>query len=228
MEIWLDTINIELIKKFTSIVNIAGVTTNPTILASSIGTDIDTLANNILQIQSGMLAIQVVARTMDEIIMQANNITTKFGNRVVIKIPANTAGYMAISHLSKNGVNTLATAVYEEKQVLLSSIAGSQYIAPYLSRINQQSSSGLDIIDGMLQIIKTNSYNSKLMIAAIKSVEQLVILSKMQAHAVTIPESVILELLADNHNTEQSIDEFDANFQKNQEMSESFFKNFAI
>ena len=66
------------------------------------------------------------------------------------------------------------------------------------------------------------------MIAAIKSVEQLVILSKMQAHAVTIPESVILELLADNHNTEQSIDEFDANFQKNQEMSESFFKNFAI
>ena len=224
MEIWLDTINLELIKKFTNIVDIAGVTTNPSILANSIGADIDTLTNDVLRIQSGMLAIQVLARTTEDIIKQANKITDKFGNRVVIKIPANIAGYTAISHLSKNGVNTLATAVYEEKQVLLSSIADAQYIAPYLSRINQQSSSGLDIISGMIQIIKTNSYSSKLMVAAIKSVEQLIVVSKTGVHAVTIPESVILELLADNHNTEQNIDEFAVNFQKNQQMSESFFK----
>lgn len=215
MEIWLDTIDINIINKMNNIIPITGVTTNPAILSISKEHGFKLQMDKLLNNQCGLLAIQVLAENSDNMVNEALAIINSFGSRIVIKIPSTYEGFKAIKILKTQQIKTLATAVYEEKQALIAGLLNTNYIAPYFSRINSISNNGISKINSMLSILKINNLNSKLMVASIKTVEQLIEISKLGVHAITIPEDVILELIKENKNTNSDTLDFNKQFQEN-------------
>lgn len=224
MEIWLDTIDANTIKNILDIINITGITTNPSILAESKEDGFKKQINKLLDIQSGFVAIQVLGTTAIEITKQATALTKLFGSRIIIKIPATYEGFKAMKILLNKKIQILSTAVYEEKQVLISGLLGVNYIAPYFSRIKSINNEGTSIINNMIDLININKFSSKLMIASIKSIEQLIKISLLGSNAVTIPKELLLEFINENKNTNNDTLEFNKKFKKNKIIKEDFDK----
>lgn len=224
MEIWLDTIDINTISNILEITNITGITTNPSILAESSENGFEKQINKLLSIQNGLVAIQVLGKTSEDMISQALSLYKLFGSRIVIKIPSTYEGFKAMKILTDKKIQILATAVYEEKQVLISGLLGVNYIAPYFSRINSISNNGASNISNMLNLITINKFISKLMIASIKNVEQLININILGAHAVTLPKGLIIDLITDNKNTNTDTCEFNKKFESNEIINKDFHK----
>ena len=202
MELWLDTVDFELIKQTNKILNITGVTTNPTIFSKSTLGFNETI-NKLLDIQNGLVAVQVIADDYNGMITQAQKFYT-LSNRVIIKIPVTINGVQAINYLAKNNIPTLATAVFNTKQLLLSSNAGANYIAPYLGRIENC----FKVLEEMINIIKINGYSIKIMGAAIRDMDYIINAVKLGIHAITLPQSAIEDLLSDIPQTLDSLQKF--------------------
>ncbi len=216
MEIWLDMINLELIKKISNLIPIKGVTTNPSILSQT-QIKLEALIEHILAAQNGLLAIQVVASDFDHIVQQAEKISAINRKRIVIKIPVTMDGIKAISFLEKKNVLTLATAIFEVRQLLLAVQTKTQYAAPYLSRISDNPAIAYATIKEMLEIIAANQSDSatKLMAAAIKTNEQVITCAKLGVQAITINEAVCESLFADLNKTNESMLDFERNWKAN-------------
>lgn len=207
MELWLDTIDFELIEKSTKLLNITGVTTNPTILSGSKLSAMDTI-NKLLKIQSGKVAVQVIANNFDDMVAEAKMIAA-FDSRIIVKIPVNNNGLTAIKILAECGIKTMATAIFETRQVLLSAFAGATYAAPYFGRIK---SDNYAVLSDMLDVIDSNNYPLKIIAAAIQNKEQIVNIAKLGSHAITIPSAPFLEFIDDLDLTTESLNQFANNW----------------
>lgn len=207
MELWLDTIDFHLIEKTTRQLNLIGVTTNPSILAKSSLSAKDTISK-LLEIQAGMVAVQVTEERADGMINQAMEIAS-YSSRIIIKVPVNHEGLIAIKALADRNIPTMATAIFEVSQVLLSAMAGSTYAAPYFGRIPTDNYA---ILQDMLDIIKIYKYPLKIIAAAIKNKEQIVNVAKLGTHAVTIPVEPFKEFIGDLSSTTESLIQFAKNW----------------
>lgn len=116
MELWLDTLNLDLIKEASHLGILTGVTTNPSILSQTDALP-ETTIKRLLDIQPGYVAAQVVATELDGIMTQARKLA-KLDKRVIIKIPAHSHGFRAMGLLKKEDISTLATTIFEPRQIL--------------------------------------------------------------------------------------------------------------
>ena len=208
MELWLDTIDFNLIEKTTNQLHITGVTTNPSILSGSPLSVKDTITK-LLQIQPGRVAVQVTASSHSDMVAQSKMIAA-ISPRIIIKIPVNNEGLTAIKLLSTDSIPTMATAIFETRQVLLSAMAGATYAAPYFGRIEGDNYA---VLTDMLDIIDIYKYPLKLIVAAIKNKEQVVKVAKSGAHAITIPSDPFCAFISDLHLTTESLDQFTLDWQ---------------
>lgn len=210
MELWLDTINIDLIKEAEEAGILTGVTTNPTILSQS---DIspERKIEQLLSCQSGWVCAQVLARDAESMIQEAKSLA-QISKRIIIKIPVTPAGLKAISTLEKNGIPTLATAIFEERQLLLAAIAGAQYAAPYMNRIEEATKQSVEILSGMMKIIFNQSFPLKIMAADIKSVEAIPVYARLGVPAMTLPAAIYEAFIKINPRTESSLISFENNW----------------
>ncbi len=205
MQIWLDTIDFSLIEKARQMGVLYGVTINPSVAAKS-DMQFEDLLEKILAAQNGPVAAQVTSNEASRMIVQGEALF-KFSNRIIVTIPATAEGFKAIHALSPR-IPTMAIAIFDMNQALLSAKAGAVYIVPYYSLICEADINGIEAIGAMLGLLQRYGFPSKLLAASLDSSEQVRELAEMGAHAVTLKEDVFLGFIGDNPRTLQRLDRF--------------------
>lgn len=212
MELWLDTANLSAIEQVQKLGVLHGVTTNPSLAASS-GKTLAELLSLLLKIQNGPVAVQVLAANCKEMINQAEKLRS-FSDRLIIKIPVTREGLHAISVLSKKGIPVMATAIFDANQIHLAAIAGARYLALYYSKICDADINGLEIFNNMLKLLKNYRYPSKVIAASLRSSDQVSTCAQFGVDAVTMEEQVFDSYLEDNPSTLEALAKFQSDWKK--------------
>lgn len=206
MELWLDTIDFNIIKDASDIGILSGITTNPAILSKANSAP-EFIIKQLLEIQSGWVAVQTTETELSAIERQAHRLA-KISSRIIIKIPAIHDGLRAISALEKQGIRTLATVIFETRQIILAGMLGATYAAPYLGRIEDATQNSRSIIDDGNKIIRFNQYRTKIMAASIRTPEQFVQCAKADVGAATISSELYRDLFSSNTHIDDSLEKF--------------------
>ncbi len=193
MQIFLDTANIEEIKKFAKKGIIDGVTTNPALIASAGGNFKETI-ESIVEIIDGPISIEVISTNTEEIIKEGL-ILSKIHPNIVVKIPAIWEGIEAVKELSKKGVKTNVTIVYKTNQALLAAKAGATYVSPFVGRLDATSTSGIDLIKEIVEIYKIHGYKTKVLAASMRNEIYVKMAALYGADVVTVPPSVLEQMM---------------------------------
>jgi TalC/MipB family fructose-6-phosphate aldolase len=191
MQIWLDTINLDIIADGVRTGIIAGVTTNPSILAQTKNVS-ETLAE-ILNLQKGAVAIQVTSPTANAMIKEGRRIFD-FSPRAIIKVPVNHEGLIAMRQLIRENIPVLGTGVIHPTQALLAASLGATYIAPYFCHIGDIGQAR-ETLAAISKILIENHFQTKMMAAALRSLDDLVFCAKLGINAVTIKDDLYKQLM---------------------------------
>lgn len=202
MELYIDSADRTAIAKLAKMIPINGVTTNPSIMAQT-GVDPIELLTDLRKIlgDRALLFAQVLATNTYDIIKEAQFLHNLDTN-IVVKIPANLAGIAAIHELKKQEIRTLATAVYSTSQAIMAAFAGTEYIAPYFNRMDNNGIDAKKVITEIQQFIQLQNIDCKILAASFKNTHQVVDCLLAGATAVTLPvdvlHSMVNSTLADN------------------------------
>lgn len=193
MKFFIDTANIEEIKKAWDLGVIDGVTTNPSLISKE-GRDPITLLSEICSIVKGPVSAEAVSLTTDEMVKEAESLS-KIHENIVIKIPMTEEGLRAVKRLSVIGIKTNVTLVFSPSQALLAAKAGATYVSPFVGRLDDISHVGMGIVSEILEIYENYIFNTEIIVASIRNPLHVVDAAKMGAHIATIPYSVIIQLI---------------------------------
>lgn len=196
MKLLADSANIKHINEMVNTINITGVTTNPSILASeNISDPWERLKaiRNLIGIEKE-LHVQVINTHYDSILEEAKEIHQKIDDQVFIKIPVTKEGVRAMKTLKKEGFKITATAVYSIQQVLIAANVQADYIAPYVNRMHNLSVNGTEVTSKMQTLLDANNFNSKLLAASFKNTEQVTSLAAQGIDSATISYDIFHNL----------------------------------
>lgn len=177
MEIWLDTIDLEAVADGARTGLVSGVTTNPSILGKA--KDVAGTLKRLLDLQPGPVAVQVTSSSVDRIIEEALAIH-EFSNRLIVKIPINHNGLIAIEQLKKKSIPILGTGILFPTQALTAACQNVAYIAPYFSYMPEN---GLKTI---VDLIKATQSTTKILAASLKELDHIVYCALLGIEAITI------------------------------------------
>ncbi|MCD6027334.1 MAG: Uncharacterized protein K0R08_1853 [Solimicrobium sp.] len=215
MELWLDTTDGKVIAEANELGILSGVTTNPSILSKEKSSPEITL-KRLLDIQPGFVAAQVTTDDLPGMLRQAENLSKLCSNnRLIVKIPASQNGYRAMALLKKQGIPTLATTVFEAKQLILSSFAGATYLAPYVSHIDASIGNALNVLKEMQETVAAQKFSIKIMAAAIRSPEQFCECARIGIPAITIPVNVYKDMFSASSFVDVHLEKFKKEWQEN-------------
>jgi TalC/MipB family fructose-6-phosphate aldolase len=206
LDLFLDTADIEQIKQGFDIGILTGVTTNPSILLKCGKSRSDTI-KAILENSNGLLFVQTVSDKYRDIMIEVRELLSFDSKRIGIKIPVTPDGIKAIQELKKSSVKTLATAVFNTSQAIISAIAGADYIAPYINRMEQNGIDAIETIREIRNIYEMNCIETKILAASFRNVEQIIRTIKAGAHSVTISYELFCDMF-NNYLTDKSIKKF--------------------
>lgn len=172
MELYLDTADVAAVKRFARILPLQGVTTNPSIIAKA-GISLwevlpalqDALGGE------GKLFAQVIACHADSMVKEAELLTARIPG-VVVKVPTTPEGLPALKQLKLLGIPTLGTAVYGATQGLLAALAGAEYVAPYVNRLDAQGGDGIQMVQDLQQLLALHAPDSKVLAASFRTPHQ--------------------------------------------------------
>lgn len=209
MEFIVDTVNLEEIKDAVDHMPIVGVTSNPSIVKQ---TNPENFFEHMRKIREiiGMersLHVQVISKNSDEMVAEAHRILKEIDDQVYIKVPVSYEGMKAIKTLKAEGVKVTATAVYDLMQAYMALAAEADYIAPYVNRIGNLGADPMDLISNLSDRIAVDGYNTKIVAASFKGVQQVRDSFNYGAHAITAPVAVLKQIFA-NPNIEKAVDDF--------------------
>lgn len=161
MELYLDTSDVVAVKALSRIFPLAGVTTNPSIIAAG-KKPLDVVLPQLHEAMGGQgrLFAQVMATTAEGMVNDARKLRSIIAD-IVVKVPVTAEGLAAIKMLKAEGIPTLGTAVYGAAQGLLSALAGAEYVAPYVNRIDAQGGSGIQTVTDLHQLLKMHAPQAK-------------------------------------------------------------------
>jgi fructose-6-phosphate aldolase 2 len=194
-----DTANIEEIKDLFKYYPMQGVTTNPTILSHE-GKPLSKIIPEILEcIGEKMIHIQTISENADDILREAKKYREIFGlkNNYYVKIPVTREGYRAIHLVKDAGMNVTATAIFTQQQALIAANAGADFVAPYVNRLDNIVSHGIEVVSDIVKVIKIYGLSTKVLAASFKNVDQIYRVSLTGCQAVTASCDVLMSLM--NH-----------------------------
>ena len=192
-----DTADLNELKRLYAFFPLVGVTTNPTILNHS-GNKLSTAITGIQElVGSGMVHIQMISSETDDMVREAKRYRTyfDFGDNFYAKIPVTENGYRAIRILKDAGINVTATAIFTQQQALVAMKAGADFVAPYVSRLDNISSHGIEVVSDIVKNISEYGLNGKVLAASFKTVDQIYRVSKAAAHSATISPELLHQLV---------------------------------
>jgi fructose-6-phosphate aldolase 2 len=205
-----DTANIEELKELFYYFPIEGVTTNPTIIAAENKPLSQILPQIIELVGDRMLHVQMMSSKAEDMLREAKAYKAKYslGDNYYAKIPVSKEGYRAIPMLKDAGINVTATAIFTQQQALVAAKAGADWVAPYVNRLDNISSHGIEVVKHIVENIQCFKLNTKVLAASFKTVDQVHRVSMVGCHAATISFEV-LELLRSHPMTDMSLERFE-------------------
>jgi fructose-6-phosphate aldolase 2 len=204
-----DTANVEELKKLYYYFPLAGVTTNPSILAVE-KQPLSKIIPEILEvIGDGMMHIQTASLTADEMFREAVKYKEHFGlgDNYYSKIPVTREGIRAMKMVKDAGINVTATAIFTHQQALVAARAGADFVAPYVSRLDNISSHGIEVVEHITKTLDEFELDCKVLAASFKTVDQVHRILKRGCHSATI-NFELLEALRSHPMTDMAVDTF--------------------
>jgi transaldolase len=193
MKFFIDTANIDEIKKAWELGLIDGVTTNPSLIAKE-GSDPVALFQQICSIVDGPVSAEVVGLKAEEMIGEAETLS-KIHPNIVVKIPMIEEGIKAVKKLSGMGIRTNVTLVFSPSQALIAAKAGASFVSPFVGRLDDISHTGMDIVSDIIAIYENYLFETEVIVASVRNPLHVVEAARIGAHIATIPYSVILQLM---------------------------------
>lgn len=195
MKFFIDTANIAQIKEAAALGILDGVTTNPS-LVSKEGKDFRTLLDEILKIVDGPVNAEVVSADYESMVKEGRELA-KIHKNIVVKVPLIKEGLKACRTLSSEGINVNVTLCFSPTQAILAAKAGAAYVSPFVGRLDDISTSGMDLIGQIVQIFRNYDYKTQVLVASVRHPLHVVEAALMGADVCTLPFDVISKLF--NH-----------------------------
>lgn len=213
MEFIIDTVNLNEIKEAVEYMPIVGVTSNPSIVKKTSPQNFFEHMREIRKIigKERSLHVQVISKDCDTIIKEAHRILEEIDDQVYIKVPVSYEGIKAIKILKAEGVNVTATAVYDLMQGYMALAARADYIAPYVNRIGNLGADPMELINELSNRIVMDGYDTKIVAASFKGVQQVRDAFNYGAQSITAPVEVLKQIFK-NPNIEKAVDDFNADW----------------
>ena len=211
MKFFIDTANVEEIRKANDMGVICGVTTNPSLIAKE-GRDFGEVIKEITTIVDGPISGEVKATTVDAegMIKEGREIAAIHPN-MVVKIPMTIEGLKAVKVLSKEGIKTNVTLIFSANQALLAARAGATYVSPFLGRLDDVSTTGVDLIRDIVQIFDNYGLETEIISASVRNPIHVTDCALAGAHIATVPYSVIVQMTK-HPLTDIGIEKFQADY----------------
>lgn len=196
MELYLDTSDVAAVKRLAHVFPLAGVTTNPSIVAAG-KTPLEVLLPELHDALGGKgrLFAQVMASHAEGMVEEAIKLRGMMAD-LVVKVPVTAEGLAAIRMLKAEGIPTLGTAVYGAAQGMLSALAGAEYVAPYVNRVDAQGGDGIQTVVELQQLLTLHAPQAKVLAASFKTPRQALDCLLAGCESITLPLDVAQQLIA--------------------------------
>jgi transaldolase len=194
MKFFIDTANLNEIKEAASLGVLDGVTTNPSLIAKEGEKDYKTLLEKICNVVNGPVSAEVVATDFQGMISEAEELA-KIHSNITIKVPMIREGIKATKVLSDKGIKTNVTLVFSAPQAIFAAKAGATFVSPFVGRLDDISSFGMDLIRQIVTIYDNYGYKTEVLAASIRNPLHVVEAALAGSHVATIPFKVIEQLI---------------------------------
>ncbi len=205
MKFFLDTANLEDLRKGAALGIIDGVTTNPSLIARE-GIAIEEQIRRICDIIDGDISAEVVTTKAKEMIEEGRRLA-KVHQNVVVKVPLIPEGIMAVSALSQEGIRTNVTLCFSAAQALIAAKAGAYIVSPFIGRLDDLGYNGMELIRDIVKIYANYGYKTQVLAASVRGTLHIVDAAKAGAHIATMPFKV-LEQLFKHPLTDKGLEQF--------------------
>ncbi|MDH3454214.1 MAG: fructose-6-phosphate aldolase [Desulfuromonadales bacterium] len=214
MKFFIDTANIEEIKKAVAMGMVDGVTTNPSLIAKE-GRDFIEIIKDICELVDGPISAEVVSLDADGMVEEGLKLAALHKN-IVIKVPMTTEGLVATKRFADQGIKTNVTLVFSPTQALLAAKAGATYVSPFVGRLDDISQNGMELIDSIMTILDNYGFATEVIVASVRSPMHVTDSAMIGAHVATIPFKVIAQL-AKHPLTDIGLENFLADWKKREQ-----------
>ncbi len=192
MKFFIDTANLDEIRKAASLGLVDGVTTNPSLIARE-ECDFAGRIKEICEIVDGPVSAEAVSTDADGMLNEARELS-KIAPNVVIKIPMTTEGLKATKQLAKEGIKTNVTLIFSPLQALLAAKAGARYVSPFIGRLDDIATTGMDLIEDVVTIFDNYAFDTEIIVASVRHPIHVLEAARIGADISTIPYKVIAQL----------------------------------
>ena len=193
MKIFLDTANVDQIRKAVEWGILDGVTTNPTLIAKE-GRDFQQVIKEICAICKGDISAEVVSTDAPGMIKEGLEYS-KYAKNVIIKCPMTAEGLKATKALSDKGIKVNVTLIFSANQALLAAKAGAAYVSPFVGRLDDAGNDGMLLVAEICQIFRNYGFKTQVLAASIRHPMHVVAAAKLGAHVATMPFEVLEKML---------------------------------
>lgn len=211
MKFFIDTANIDEIKKAVDMGMVDGVTTNPSLIARE-KKPFAEIIREICEVVNGPISAEVISLDCDGMVREGRELAAIHAN-IVIKVPMTTEGLKAVKRLADEKIRTNVTLVFSASQALMAAKAGAAYVSPFVGRLDDISQNGMDLVSDIMTIYENYGYATEVIVASIRNPIHVVDAARLGAHIATIPFKVIAQL-AGHPLTDIGMEKFLADWEK--------------
>lgn len=192
MKLFIDTANVDEIRKANDMGVICGVTTNPSLIAKE-GRDFKEVVKEIASIVDGPISAEVISLESEGMVSEALELV-KIHKNIVIKIPMTVEGLKAVKILSSKGIKTNVTLIFSAGQALLAARAGATYVSPFVGRLDDISMDGLNLIEEIVEIFDNYDIDTEIIAASIRHPMHATKAARIGCHISTVPYKVLVQM----------------------------------
>lgn len=211
MQLFLDTANLESIKKYAAWGVVDGVTTNPSLVAKE-GVSLEKRIKEISKVISGPISSEVIALDAATMVKEGHKYAA-WGKNIYVKVPMTPDGIQACKILSDEGIPVNVTLVFSAGQALLAAKAGATFISPFIGRLDDISENGMALIEEIITMFKHYNFKTKVLVASVRHPRHVVEAAKLGADICTMPAE-IMDKLIQHPLTDKGIKGFLADWEK--------------
>lgn len=212
MKIFLDSVDLNEIKKYSAFNLIDGVTTNPSLMASS-KLDFYSTINSITQIVGGDVSIEVISTDYEQMLKEGDKIAKSGESNIVIKLPMTWDGLRACRYFTYNGHKVNMTLCFTSSQALLAAKSGATYISPFIGRLEDNGQNGIALIQEIRKIYDNYGFKTQILAASIRNIAHVEQCAAAKSDVVTVPAKVMSHLV-EHELTKSGLEKFNLDWSK--------------
>ncbi len=211
MKLFIDTANVEEIRRAKELGVLDGVTTNPSLVAKE-GRSFEEIIKEIFSLVDGPISLEVVSEKCEGMVEEARALASA-GKNAVVKIPMTEEGLRATGIISREGISVNMTLIFNPVQAMMAAKAGARYVSPFIGRLDDISHRGMDIVEQILQIYANYGYDTEIIAASIRHPMHVLEAALSGADIATVPFKTI-QLLLKHPLTDRGLEKFLSDWEK--------------